>query len=408
MIIRFLRQQGLLFSGAATLFIGAAYTSADFFTLPASSLKDVAFLFMQWAVVMFALFPVIHLLSLNRYMFAALFPPVCLLSGVLAWFRYATGTVLTTMILDAASDNDSKITAELLTAGLYAVAAGSLLIGVLFAVWRFRSQTLNTVQNLVKGFPCLVKGLHIILAALWLAIVLSIWQIRLPVAEKIPLNLYFVTARWLAEKREYLKERPPLPGEVVCGADKPLVVFILGESLRADHLTFNGYGRNTTPYLNNEDIISFPHIYSEATLTNTSLPFLLTRADSLYPERGATERSFIDLFKRCNYYTVWLANQEPADSYVYFMRECDTLVHGNIDKSPYVFDAGWTDELLLPPFDDFVGEGKGARLIILHSIGSHWYYNAHYPSSNLNKVPNTLLRLNPAGSISIPSFTAAS
>jgi glucan phosphoethanolaminetransferase (alkaline phosphatase superfamily) len=361
---------------AVTLFTGIAFTSADFFTLPSSSIKDVAFLFVQWAVVMFVLFPTIHLLTLNRYVFAAVFPALCLLSGILTWFRYTAGTVLTTMLLDAATDNDAKITAELLSGGLFTIAGLSLLAGCVFTFWRWRSRNALYTSKPRRRFT------HLFLAVIWIASVFSIWQIRLPVAEKVPFNLYFVTARWLAEKREYLKERPPLPGKVVCGEDKPLVIFILGESLRADHLGLNGYERNTTPRLAKEEVITFPYIYSEATLTNTSLPFLFTRADSLHPERGASERSFIDLFKRCGYRTVWIANQEPADSYVYFMHECDTLIFGNIDKSPYVFDAGWNDRLLLPHFDALMSHASDAHLIILHTIGSHWYYNAHYQELN--------------------------
>jgi glucan phosphoethanolaminetransferase (alkaline phosphatase superfamily) len=152
----------------------------------------------------------------------------------------------------------------------------------------------------------------------------------------------------------------------------------LGESLRADHLSFNGYERNTTPYLSQEDIISFPNIYSEYTYTDISLSHILTRADSLDSDLAYKERSFIDLFKHCGYYTTWLANQQPNKSYLYFMNECDTMISFNINKSSYVFDK-WTDGDLLPPFETFIEKKGQNQFIVMHTIGSHWYYNSHFP-----------------------------
>ena len=49
---------------------------------------------------------------------------------------------------------------------------------------------------------------------------------------------------------------------------------------------------------------------------------------NLAPKHADSERSFVDLFKRCGFPTVWLGNQEPAKTYVYFMEECDRLVYG--------------------------------------------------------------------------------
>lgn len=355
-----------LFVFAATLFTGVAYTSSDFFTAPVSGFKDAVILLFQWAVIMFAVFPVICLLSLNKYVFAVFYPLICLLSGILTWFRYTAGTTLTTMILDAALDNDAKINAEMIEPGLILVAAGSLLISILFAVYRFKR-----IGKIDFWY------LHILIGLVWLFTVFHFYQIKRPVSERIPMNMYFIVSRYLSEKREILTIREPLPGQIICNENKPIVVLIIGESLRPDHLGLNGYERNTTPQLSKEDVISFPNIYSSATYTNASLPQILTRADSVYPGRAESERSFIDIFKRCGYYTIWLANQEPAKSYVYFMNECDTLVYGNITKSSYIMDR-WTDELLLPAFDHFSRNIDGNRLFVLHTIGSHWYYNAHY------------------------------
>jgi glucan phosphoethanolaminetransferase (alkaline phosphatase superfamily) len=60
--------------------------------------------------------------------------------------------------------------------------------------------------------------------------------------------------------------------------DTLTVVLVLGETLRADHAGLNGYERNTTPFLTSDSVISLPHVYTEYTHTNSSVPHILTRA----------------------------------------------------------------------------------------------------------------------------------
>jgi glucan phosphoethanolaminetransferase (alkaline phosphatase superfamily) len=51
----------------------------------------------------------------------------------------------------------------------------------------------------------------------------------------------------------------------------------------------------------------------------------------------------------------------------------------NAAKSAYVFDS-WYDETMIPIMDSLLLRNHDARqLVVLHSIGSHWYYNLHVP-----------------------------
>lgn len=354
------------FAFVATLFIGIAYTSADFFTSPTSEWIDKITLLCQWTTIILGIFPVFYLLSLNKYIFAVSYPLICLLSGILAYFRYTTGTIFTTMIFDAALDNDSKISKELISVWLIGVMIASFLIALVFVVYRFK------IIKRVSSILC-----HTLSAFILMVLVFQIPPLVRPMTERIPMNLYFVPQRYFSEKNEVLTERPPLSAPIGCSEQQPIIVLIIGESLRADHLGLNGYKRNTTPLLSKEEVISFPNIYSEYTNTNPSVAHILTRADSIHPEIAEKERSFIDLFKQCGYYTAWLANQEPSKSYIYFMQESDTLIYGNINKSYYVFDK-WTDGLLLKPYDTLMKNAERSKLIIFHTIGSHWYYNSHF------------------------------
>ncbi|MBR5147523.1 MAG: phosphoethanolamine transferase, partial [Bacteroidales bacterium] len=155
-------------------------------------------------------------------------------------------------------------------------------------------------------------------------------------------------------------------------------VFVIGESLRSDHLQINGYERETTPYLVKEDnIVMLTDIYTEACFTHTSVPHIMTQADSLNPQKAYNEQSFVTIFNNAGFRTTWIANQESVSTYAYFMNECDTLIYVNGSKSVYTFDK-WLDEDILPYLEDELQDSNPTQLHIVHSIGSHWWYNSHY------------------------------
>ncbi len=360
----------LLFICIVTLFLGVCFTSADFFAIPVAGMKDFLIVAAQWTVVSIALYLLCMCLASYRYLFALSLPILTLISALLAWFRWTLNATLTPMILDAALENDWRTSGDLISAGLVGCVLLSLLVagGLIYYRW-YRI----TLRRPLIPFLC---------GALSLIGLMQIFTLRRPISERIPFTLYFSAVRYWQEKQIAQEERIDLTADAHCEEEELTVVVVLGESLRPDHLGLNGYARNTTPLLAQEkSLVSFPHVYTEQTYTNRSIPHLLTRADSTDYERAYTEQSFISLFRACDYYTVWLANQEAANTYVYFMNECDSLFHVNIDKSSYVFDR-WVDGDLLPLLDDALRVECSRKLIILHTIGSHWWYNSHFTADH--------------------------
>lgn len=355
-----------LFTVIITLFFGICFTSADFLTIPVTGFRDLLVIAAQWGVVLVAVYCLLLMVAAWRYLFAILFPLLTLICAPLAWFRYTMNATFTPMILDAALENDARTSGDLLSVGLCLFTLATFLVALAF-VW-FRMRRLETRK------PCI----PFLAGCLSLLLLTRMDSLRRPVSERIPFIVYETWSRYEAERQLIRANRLDPAKEIHCGAETGLtVVCVLGESLRPDHLGLNGYARNTTPSLSKEDIISFPAIYTEQTYTNRSIPHLLTRADSSDYGRAYTEKSFIHLFNACDFYTVWLANQEAADTYVYFMNECDSLFSVNIEKSPYVFDR-WVDGDLLPLFDESLRVDADKRLVLLHTIGSHWWYNSHY------------------------------
>lgn len=349
-----------------TLFYSLVFTFSEFYGSPFSGLKDFLILFMQWGCVAFATYGLLMLLALNKYVFALIFTPATFLCAILTYFRYTANVTLTPMIIDLCIVNDMQTGMTLVSIPLILIMVSSVVFGILVSIFRFRMGNPSIVFNLVLG---------LVIVALCNGIVP---RLQRPVSERMPYSLYYNIKKYIDERQVINNERPDFEGNVACGSDSITVVFVIGESLRADHLQLNGYERETTPLLaKDSSVISLPNIYTDECYTHTSVPAMLTRTDSITPERAYTERSFISLFKKAGFRTSWLANQESVENYVYFMKECDSLIYANSGKSMYVFDK-WLDADLIPLYENELSVPESKKLILLHTIGSHWWYESHY------------------------------
>ena len=351
------------------LFYGFAFILSDFYDSPFDSIYDLLILSLQWAVVVAATFGFLYLIVLNKYVFAILFPILTVSCSILAYMRYALQISLTPMLIDLAFVNDARTWFENfnLQLLLWIVFSLAISIGCVFYRWKY----------IKVQYPVL----HLFIAVCIILLTNS-WSFKRPVSQRIPYVIYYSIKDYLDSRKIIQENRETfIKNDAYTSVDSLNVVLVLGESLRADHLALNGYTRNTTPFLSRDsNVISYPHIYTIPYYTHTSIPHLLTRADSISPDRAYEEESFISLFKQAGYKTCWIANQESVPTYVYFMNECDTLIYVNGGKSLYIFDK-WLDGDLLPDYRNALDPENPKTLTILHTIGSHWWYNAHYPDS---------------------------
>ncbi len=367
-IKKFINLKLFTFSLLLSLGYGLGFTFAEFYDSPMDSFYDFIVLAMQWSIVVFATFGLIYLLSVNRWIFALTFPPLTVCCAGLAYMRYSLQLSLTPALIDLAFSNNVSTGMDnmnlLLAAWMLLALGGSILA----AIYRWRSISVK------RPF------VHALIAAAIIATTnVFIPRLQRPIAQRIPYTMYYSLRTYLNNKRVIAIERETWTAkDAVTDADSLTVVLVLGESLRADHVSLNGYERETTPRLAKRDnLVSYPHVYCDPYHTHTSIPRLLTRADSINPNRAYEEESFIALFSQAGFRTSWHANQEAVASYVYFMNECDTIISVNEGKSLYIFDK-WLDEDLLPGYDNRLAATEENQLLVLHTIGSHWWYNAHY------------------------------
>lgn len=160
------------------------------------------------------------------------------------------------------------------------------------------------------------------------------------------------------------------------------IVIVLGESARAQNFGLNGYARNTTPNLNKiTNIINFKNAYSSANLTQQNLVYIFSRATPLNKKIAYLEKSFLEPFRKSGYYTVWLTNQyyHPNHLSYSYSKEADTLIANHITlDTQNTTDINLIDQLnsILKTTNE-----KKRRLIIIHTLGSHFRYDYRYPSS---------------------------
>lgn len=96
---------------------------------------------------------------------------------------------------------------------------------------------------------------------------------------------------------------------------------------------------------------------------------------------GFTEKSFLTAFKEAGYKTYWLSNQISFGKFdtpvSVFAREADTVEFLNL--------GGFTtrsnlDEVLFDPLERALRDPAPKKLIVLHTLGSHWNYAHRYPA----------------------------
>lgn len=352
----------------ATLWSAIFFISAEFLDNPSEGVKGFLIVSLHWLLVSLAAFFVIYALAVNRYVFAIFFPIFSLLGGILAFYRYAYKATLTPMLVDAALHNDIGTTLDLISPEMIIYVLISVTISIFFVHFRF-----NKIE-ISKGWVHLCIALGI----LSMFFVLN-GRVKASILQRFPFSVYYNLSEYNKLHHDASSVRiNPEPKLKYESTDSITVVLVLGESLRADHLRLNGYARQTNPFLSKRNrLISLPHIYSEYTNTNRSLPHILTRADSSNVEIAFTESSFISLFKQCGFSTAWVSNQDPAETYVSFINECDTVIYAHPEKSVYNYN-NWLDEDLLDYTHKILKKESKRNLLILHTIGSHWYYNNHF------------------------------
>lgn len=185
--------------------------------------------------------------------------------------------------------------------------------------------------------------------------------------------------------------------KAIKNSDKGIYILVIGETSRRENWQMNGYSRITNPLLSQkENLINFTNMLSLSNATRSSIPMILTRkpAEQVY-HFNFPEKSIISAFKEAGFSTYWISTQQKFGAFdtstSVYAREADHMLF--LNKTGYS-NQGDTDEVILPVLKQAIKSPENKKLIILHTLGSHYNYSHRYPKKfdifkpSLNNIKN--------------------
>ncbi|MGP4717480.1 phosphoethanolamine transferase [Psychrobacter sp. T6-6] len=168
-------------------------------------------------------------------------------------------------------------------------------------------------------------------------------------------------------------------------AKPKLMVFVVGETARADHFGLNGYTRNTTPLLSKQsNLYSFKNAVSCGTSTAYSVPcmFSYTNRENYDVDTAKYNENVLDTLSKQGINVVWRDNNSSSKGVADRVTFED---YKTADTNPNC-DIECRDIGMLDSFDTLVKSGSSQKempkdtLILLHQMGNHGpAYYQRYP-----------------------------
>ena len=160
-------------------------------------------------------------------------------------------------------------------------------------------------------------------------------------------------------------------------ARPPLLIMVLGETARADHIGLNGYARDTTPRLAQERVVSLRNVWSCGTNTAASVPCMFSNLGrEAFENRQTNTEGLVDVLQRAGLAVLWLDNQAGGCKGV-----CDRVPKVDYRQlqatAPELCaDDECFDEIMLRGLDERIAQLPAERrargvVVFMHQMGSH-------------------------------------
>ena len=209
--------------------------------------------------------------------------------------------------------------------------------------------------------------------------------------EHKPLRFATNPTFWIYSTGEYIAktinpishkiEEIGLDASIDKGEKRKIVIMVVGEALRADHLSLNGYKRETTPLLKKENIINFSNFHSCGTATAVSVPcmFSYLTKDEYTHKKGLAQENILDVLKHTDRVSIlWRENNSNSKGVA--LRVENQYYKNNVNNK--ICDSvECRDEGMLIGLDEYIKREKDRDiLIVLHQMGNHGpAYYKRYP-----------------------------
>ncbi|MDO5693651.1 MAG: phosphoethanolamine--lipid A transferase [Pseudomonadota bacterium] len=300
-----------------------------------------------------------------------------------AYFMLSYGVVIDRTMMVNVLLTDTREARELLSGRMLAAL---LLLGVLpvALLWRTPLRWARPVRQAGHNALLFVAGLAVLIATGGLffqdlsATMRNHTQLRYLIN---PLNSFYAIAimgRQPIQRNGVavapLGQDAHLPA-LAAGARPPLVIMVLGETARTDHLGLNGYARDTTPRLAQENVVSLRNVWSCGTNTAASVPCMFSNLGrEAFEKRQTNTEGLVDVLQHAGLAVLWLDNQPGGCKGV-----CDRVPkvdYKQLQVPDLCRDDECFDEVMLRGLDERIAQLPPERrargvVVFMHQMGSH-------------------------------------
>ncbi|MBI2398610.1 MAG: phosphoethanolamine--lipid A transferase [Xanthomonadales bacterium] len=328
----------------------------------------------------------------------ALLGVVVVIAAALAFFMDHYGAVIDRHALQSALETDARESAEWLS---FAMLRSVLVLSVPALL------ALAFVRTRERSWPQALKARGALLGACALLVAVPValdYRTMASVARNHaelrdlanPINLVNATRSYLKHSRIAPVGTPLVVaadvrrGETWSGAGKrPLVlVFVIGESVRASSLGLLGYARDTTPELARRGVVAFGEVQACGTNTATSVPCMFSGLGQAgYDEATArTRENLLDVLERARFDVLWIDNNTGSKHVADRVVEIDVAAA----TRPRICNTqGCFDHVLVSELEERLATIERDTVLLLHQKGSHGpAYFERYPEAFRRFVPD--------------------
>lgn len=299
-----------------------------------------------------------------------------------AYFMVSYGIVIDSTMITNVVQTDTKEALDLLN---WRMLISLLVLGILpcWVLWKTPLQVLRLRQQIWSNTLTAVVSVVVIVAALlaifqdFSSIMRNHTQLRYLVN---PLNSYYAIGMVAAKPfQRDNKTLLPIGKDAQMATPKPnekppLLLLVLGETARMGNFGVNGYERQTTPALAQENIISLKGVMSCGTSTATSVPCMFSHLGKEdFEARKNNYESLIDVLHHAGLAVLWIDNQSGCKGVCERVPQALTkeLKHPTLCKDGECFD-----EIMLNQLDERIQALPAERrakgvVVVMHQMGSH-------------------------------------
>lgn len=330
-------------------------------------------------VLMITIMAVLLLLFGFKYLLKPLLIFFLILSAVISYFNQQMGVLMDVDMIRNVFETDTKEAFELMSAPLlkHVFIYGVLpAIAVIFVHVEYKKIHREIGQRLFYGVALISVALVLIL--------LNFKYVTYFSRENRDLRVWvtplFPIISTVKFTREELKNRD-IPFQTLgqdavqekVSAKRTVGIMVVGETARADHLSMNGYERETNPYLKpyqkDGSLLNFSNVSSCGTSTAYSVPcmFSFLNKDGYSPGEADKQSNVLDVLRNAKIKPIWIDNNSSCKGV------CERVVMRDI----YIEDNDATgqrsafDTKLIKVMAPYINSTKRDTLIILHIMGSH-------------------------------------